>query len=118
MRGGRFTYRFVSRRQLLILLPIVGLVIGGLAIAFSQITGKSIDQVLFDGQDQLPGLINQSSSWSLAALTWLLIFKGVAYGLSLGSFRVRSGGRPRRVRARSRCMHARSFRVAEWPLIL
>ena len=30
-------------------------IIGGLAIAFSQITGKSVDEVLFSGQDQLPG---------------------------------------------------------------
>ena len=72
---------------MLLLLPAIGLVIGGLAIAFSQITGKSVDEVLFSGQDQLPGLIAQAGTWSLAALAWLIVFKGLAYGLSLGSFR-------------------------------
>jgi H+/Cl- antiporter ClcA len=87
MRGGLLTYRFVSRRQILVLLPAAGLVIGGLAIAFTQATGKSFDEVLFSGQDQLPGLVSQAGTWSLAALTWLLVFKGLAYGLSLGSYR-------------------------------
>src|SRR5437588_3104376 len=87
MRGGLFTHRFVSRRQMLVLLPAIGLIIGGLAIAFSQITGKSVGEVLFSGQTQLPGLVSQAGSWSLAALTWLLVFKGLAYTLSLGSYR-------------------------------
>ena len=87
IRGGLFTHQFVSRRQMLLVLPAIGLIIGGLAIAFSQITGKSVDEVLFSGQDQLPGLISQAGTWSLAALAWLIVFKGLAYGLSLGSYR-------------------------------
>ena len=87
IRGGLLTYRLVSGRRLLVLLPIIGLIIGGLAIAFSQITGKGVDEVLFSGQDQLPGLVSQAGTWSLAALTWLLVFKGLAYLLSLGSYR-------------------------------
>jgi chloride channel protein, CIC family len=87
MRGGLLTHRLVSRRQLLVLLPAIGLIIGGLAIAFSQATGKSVNEVLFSGQDQLPGLVSQAGTWSLAALTWLIVFKGIAYGLSLGSYR-------------------------------
>ena len=87
MRGGLLTHRFVSRRNMLVLLPAIGLIIAGLAIAFTQITGHSVDEVLFSGQDQLPGLIGQSGTWSLAALAWLIVFKGLAYGLSLGSYR-------------------------------
>ena len=87
IRGGLLTYQFVSRRLMLVLLPAIGLIIGGLAIAFSQITGKGVDEVLFSGQDQLPGLISQAGTWSLAALAWLIVFKGLAYGLSLGSYR-------------------------------
>ena len=34
-----------------------------------------------------PGLVSQAGTWSLAALAWLIVFKGLAYGLSLGSFR-------------------------------
>ena len=62
MRGGLLTYRLVSRRQLFVLLPAIGLFIGGLAIAFSQATGKSFDHVLFSGQDQLPGLVSQAGT--------------------------------------------------------
>ncbi len=87
MRGGLLTYRLVSARRLLLLLPAIGLVIGGLAILFVQATGKDFNEVLFSGQDALPGLVSQASTWSLAALAWLLVFKGIAYALSLGSYR-------------------------------
>ncbi|MBV8710885.1 MAG: chloride channel protein [Solirubrobacterales bacterium] len=89
LRGGLLTHRFVSqrRRLLLLLLPAIALLIGGLAILFSQITGKDFDQVLFSGQDQLPGLVSQASTWSVGALLWLVLFKGIAYALSLGSYR-------------------------------
>ena len=87
LRGGLVTHSFVSRRKMVVLLPAIGLIIAGLAIAFAQITGKGDSQVLFSGQDQLPGLVSGASTWSAAALAWLLVFKGIAYGLSLGSFR-------------------------------
>jgi H+/Cl- antiporter ClcA len=87
IRGGLHTYRFVSGRRLLLLLPAIALIIGGLAILFSQITGKSVNEVLFSGQESLPGLVGQASTWSVGALTWLLVFKGIGYGLSLGAYR-------------------------------
>ena len=90
IRGGMHTYRFVSRRRLLLLLPAIALIIGGLAILFSQITGKSFEEVLFSGQDQLPGLVSQASTWSVGALLWLILFKGIGYSLSLGSLPRRS----------------------------
>jgi hypothetical protein len=87
IRGGLHTYRFVAHRRLLLLLPAIALVIGGLAILFAQITGKSFNEVLFSGQDALPGLVGQASTWSIGALIWLVLFKGIGYGLSLGSYR-------------------------------
>ena len=87
IRGGLATHRFVSRRPALILLPVIALIVGGVAILFSQITGKSFEEVLFSGQDQLPGLVSQASTWSVGALLWLIVFKGIGYSLSLGSFR-------------------------------
>jgi H+/Cl- antiporter ClcA len=87
IRGGLQTHRFVAPRNLPPLLPAIALIIGGLAILFSQITGKSFDQVLFSGQDQLPGLVSQASTWSVGALIWLIVFKGIGYALSLGSYR-------------------------------
>jgi H+/Cl- antiporter ClcA len=86
-RGGLLTYRHIPRDRLLVFLPAIGLVIGGLAIAFSQITGHSVNEVLFSGESQLPGLVSQAGTWSVAALAWLIVFKGIAYGLSLGAYR-------------------------------
>jgi H+/Cl- antiporter ClcA len=80
------TYRVVSPRALT-LLPLVGLIIAGLAIVFSQITGKGTDEVLFSGQDQLPGLVSAAGTYSVGALALVVALKGVAYSLSLGSFR-------------------------------
>lgn len=86
MRGGAETFRIVKRRPL-VALPLVALLIAGIAIGFGQATGKSIDEVLFSGQDQLPGLVSHAGGYSLGALALLLVGKGVAYAFSLGSFR-------------------------------
>ncbi|MBV9193852.1 MAG: chloride channel protein [Solirubrobacterales bacterium] len=86
MQAGRRTHALVSHRELT-LLPVIGLIVAGLAIAFSQAAGKSFQEVLFSGQDQLPGLIAQAGTWSLSALALLIVFKGLAYALCLGSFR-------------------------------
>jgi H+/Cl- antiporter ClcA len=86
MLGGLGTFRIVSRR-LLLLLPVVGLIVAGLAIAFHGAAGKSVNEVLFSGQSGLPGLVANAGTWSLSALLWLIVFKGLAYSLCLGSFR-------------------------------
>ncbi len=86
MRGGLTTYRIVTPRPLL-LLPLGGLIIAGLVILFSQVTNKSIDEVLFSGQAQLPGLVAHAGTYSLGALALLIVCKGIAYVISLGSFR-------------------------------
>jgi H+/Cl- antiporter ClcA len=84
--GGLATQRLVTGR-LLVLLPLAGLAVGGLAIAFSEITGRGVSEVLFSGQDAIPGLTAGAGTWSLAALAWLIVFKGLAYAISLGGFR-------------------------------
>ena len=85
-RGGMHAHKIVSPRPF-ILLPVVGLIIAGLAVAFHQITGHSVNNILFSGQDQLPILSSQAAGFSLGALTLILVLKGIAYGLSLGSLR-------------------------------
>ncbi|HEV7462205.1 MAG TPA: hypothetical protein VGN78_16855, partial [Solirubrobacteraceae bacterium] len=50
-------------------------------------TGKSVNEVLFSGQDALPGLVSGAATWSLSALALLLLCKGLAWAISLGSFR-------------------------------
>jgi H+/Cl- antiporter ClcA len=84
--GGLRTQRIVKPRQFL-MLPLCGLIVSGLAIAFAQATGKGFQEVLFSGQDALPGLVSGAGKWSLSALALLIVFKGLGYSISLGSFR-------------------------------
>jgi H+/Cl- antiporter ClcA len=74
-------------RRILLLTPVVGLAVGGLAAIFAEWTGKASSFVLFSGQDALPSLIQQSATFSVGALILLLVCKGLAYGASLSSFR-------------------------------
>jgi H+/Cl- antiporter ClcA len=66
---------------------LLGVLIGGIAVAFDQVTGHGASEVLFSGQDALPGLVSRSSGWSVGALLFLMLCKGLAYALSLSSFR-------------------------------
>ena len=86
MHGGLRTERLAVRRGFVVL-PVVGVLVAVLAIVFNEVTAKGQDQVLFDGQAALPGLVADAHTWSLGALAFLLLCKGVAYSLSLGSFR-------------------------------
>ena len=76
----------VEPRRVL-LTPLVGVAVGGVAIAFEATTDRSSSNVLFSGQDALPSLIQQASGWSVGALLMLILCKGLAYALSLSSFR-------------------------------
>ena len=70
-----------------LLLPAAALAVGGLAIGFAQITHQPADTVLFSGQDAFSSLIKQGSALSLSTLAFLLLFKGLAWSISLGNFR-------------------------------
>ena len=65
----------------------VGLIVGACAAGFSLITGRSVLDVLQSGEAALPALVSSPHSWSVVALLLLLVFKGAAYGFSLGSLR-------------------------------
>jgi H+/Cl- antiporter ClcA len=67
--------------------PVVGLAVAGLAIAFAAGTGRSSSEVLFSGQSALPSLIQQAAGWTVGALLLLLVCKGLAYAISLSGFR-------------------------------
>jgi H+/Cl- antiporter ClcA len=79
--------RPVVERRILLLTPVAGMVIAGLTIAYTEGTGKSYSDVLFSGQSQLGPLITNAASYSVGALLLLLACKGLAYGVSLSSFR-------------------------------
>ena len=74
-------------RRMLLLMPVVGALIAGLAIGFGQATDKSSSEVLFSGQSALPGLVGSAADWSVGALLLLVVCKSLAYALSLSSFR-------------------------------
>jgi H+/Cl- antiporter ClcA len=86
------------RRLALVLRPhtsahlIVGTTAAGLAVAVTAIvyqatTDGAATEVLFSGQSALPELVSKSADYSVATLLVLLVCKGVAYGVSMSSFR-------------------------------
>jgi hypothetical protein len=83
---GRRVHPFVMRRPF-VLIPAAGFAVAGLAIAFAQVTDHGVEQVLFSGQDALGPLTADPGAWSVGALAAVLAFKGLAWGISLGSFR-------------------------------
>jgi len=83
---GLRTLGWVSDRMFM-MVPLAGLVVGLLALLFAQVTGQSANLVLFSGQDALPKLVAGASALSVGTLVWLVVCKGIAWGVSLGSFR-------------------------------
>lgn len=76
----------VGRRSLLFT-PVAGLAIGGLVVLFTEATNHSSSFVLYSGQDALPQLLENTAGWTVGALALLIVCKGLAYGISLSSFR-------------------------------
>jgi H+/Cl- antiporter ClcA len=85
-RLARMLRPLVARRRL-VLTPVAGLAVGALAVIFVVATDKSASQVLFSGEDALPKLLEQAGTYTVGALVLLLVCKGLAYGISLSSFR-------------------------------
>jgi H+/Cl- antiporter ClcA len=71
----------------MILIPVAGLVVAALAIAFAQVTGQPAESVLFSGQDAMGQVVQLGPTLSAGTLIALLIFKGLAWSVSLASFR-------------------------------
>jgi hypothetical protein len=81
------TVRAHVERRMVVMMPVLGLIIGGLAIGFDLATDKTSSEVLFSGQSALGPLIDDASTWSLGAVLLLIAAKGTAYAISLSSFR-------------------------------
>ena len=77
----------VVEHRTVLLTPVVGVAVAGLAIAFAEGSDRSSSEVLFSGQDALPTLIQQADAWTVGALTLLVVCKSLAYGASLSAFR-------------------------------
>jgi hypothetical protein len=74
-------------RRILLLTPVVGLAMAGLAIAFAEGSGESSSLVLFSGQSALGPVLDNAASYSVGTLVALIVCKGLAYSLALSSFR-------------------------------
>ena len=66
---------------------LISLLIGVLAVVFTQITDKPNSLILFSGQNSLPTLLSQGATYSAGVLLLIVLIKGVAYGASLVAFR-------------------------------
>src|SRR5215831_8162175 len=83
---GRYLHPYAEKRTLIVL-PLAGAAVAVLTIIYTEVTGKPSSDVLFSGQDDMGPLIQHAASYSVGALLLLLVCKGLAYGVSLSSFR-------------------------------
>lgn len=74
-------------RRMITLMPLAGLAVAGCAIAFGESTTHSSSEVLFSGQTALPGLVHDAAGWTAGALLLVVLFKSIAYAISLSCFR-------------------------------
>jgi hypothetical protein len=66
---------------------VIGLLVALCAIAFAALTDQGVEEVLFSGQSALPALVTNPGAWTAGALALVILFKGIAYALSLSAFR-------------------------------
>jgi H+/Cl- antiporter ClcA len=85
-RGALLAQPFVARRRV-VLTPLLGLLVAGCAILFTEVSHKASSFVLFSGQAQLPSLVQHAAAWSVGTVVLLIACKGLAYSASLSGFR-------------------------------
>jgi hypothetical protein len=86
MELARLVLRVVRKRPFLLTI-LAGLAVGGLAIAFAETTIYEPEAVLFSGESAFSSLFASASAISVSALVLLIVFKGLAWSISLSSFR-------------------------------
>ncbi len=87
IRRGAVQLRGVTQRQRLIWTPVAGVVVASAAVIYVQVTGKGVADVLTSGQNAVGPLIIHAATYSVGALLLLIAMKGIAYSVSLSSFR-------------------------------
>lgn len=84
--GGQRVARLVLGHPLT-LVPLAGLAVAALAIAFGQMTGEPEYTVLFSGSRALGPVVEQAGGWPTATIALLLLLKAAAWSVSMGAFR-------------------------------
>lgn len=79
--------RPLSTRHVVEGTAVAGVVVAATSIGYAAMTNKSTSDVLFSGQEALPRLVNDSAEYSVPVLLALIVCKGLAYSVSLSSFR-------------------------------
>ncbi|MGN6636808.1 MAG: chloride channel protein, partial [Oryzihumus sp.] len=79
--------RTLASGRVVLLTPVAGLAVAALAVLYAWSTGNPASTVLFSGQSALPQLVDDHAAYTVEALVLLFVCKGVAYVVSLGSFR-------------------------------
>jgi H+/Cl- antiporter ClcA len=74
-------------RQIYVLSVAAGLVVGGLAVIYAEVTDEPTTAVLFSGQEAFGTLFASAAGLSLGTLGLLVVAKGLAWSVSLGAFR-------------------------------
>lgn len=87
IRFGGLSIRPIVEKYRLTSTLLISLLIGVLAVVFTQITDKPNSLILFSGQNSLPTLLSQGATYSAGVLLLIVLIKGVAYGASLVAFR-------------------------------
>lgn len=77
----------IIKARIVPLTIVAGLAVGGLAIAFGAITDLEPTAVLFSGQRAFGTMFADAATVSLGTLALLMLFKGLAWGISMGGFR-------------------------------
>lgn len=76
-----------TRRKYLVLVPLAGVIVGVLAVVFAQVTDQTEFLILFSGSRALDPMVSSAATFSVATLAMLVVCKGLAWGVSMGSFR-------------------------------
>ncbi|MFI9152495.1 chloride channel protein [Streptomyces sp. NPDC053367] len=84
--GGQFVARFVESRVVRNTV-VCALGAAGCVTAYALATGRSPAEAALSGESTLAGLAHDPHAWSVGALLAVLVFKGLAYTLCLGSLR-------------------------------
>jgi H+/Cl- antiporter ClcA len=84
--GGRFTAGFVTSRTVRNT-TLCALGVAACTVLYSVSTGRSPAEAALSGEGTLGELARDPHAWSIGALVAVLVFKSLAYALSLGSLR-------------------------------
>jgi H+/Cl- antiporter ClcA len=87
IRRGALSLRPVVHVNRVAVTGILGLLIGLTAMGYQLLSDRNFSEVLFSGQDAMPGLVKNAADYTVPVLLLLILCKAFAYALSLAAFR-------------------------------